>query len=301
MYDDRHGYPGIFKIRICEQCRHAFIQASFKPEQLRRLYTNYYPRGQFLLDDFSVPDVARGIRSWFQGERSSAFRWIPPGVRVLDIGCGFGETLVYHQQRGCDAWGVEADDNIRRVAERFNLNVHVGLFDANRFEPESFDYVTLDQVIEHMVNPHEVMTGIAKVLKRGGTAIVGTPNSFGWGARFFRRKWINWHVPYHLQQFSRRSMAILASKAGLELFQTRTLTNSEWLFYQWLHLATCPPVGEPSPFWDRSRARLPVPKQTFRLLIAMHRLKINHLLTRTADGLGVGDNFLFFLRKPICK
>ena len=297
MRDDRHGYPATFQIRRCRRCRHTFVPATFEPEQLQQLYTDYYPRGKFSVDELVVPGVAKGIRSWFQGERSSAFHWVPSEVRVLDIGCGFGETLLYHERRGCEAWGVEADENIRRVAEKFDLNVHVGLFDANKFEPESFDYVTLDQVIEHVVNPHEVMTGIARVLKRDGTAIVGTPNSSGWGARLFRRKWINWHVPYHLQQFSKRSMAILAREAGLEIYRTKTITNSEWLYYQWLHLATYPPVGTPSSFWDPSRSSLSNPKRTFRVMGALHRLKLNHFLSRLADGFGVGDNRLFFLRK----
>jgi hypothetical protein len=33
------------------------------------------------------------------------------------------------------------------------LNARVGLFHASDYEPESFDYVTLDQVIEHAIDP----------------------------------------------------------------------------------------------------------------------------------------------------
>lgn len=299
MRDDRYGYPRSFAIRRCSHCGHSFIPASFEPDQLRQLYTNYYPRGRLSVDGLVVPEVAHGFRSWLQGERCSAFRWVPPGVRVLDIGCGFAETLLYHRGRGCEAWGVEADENVRRVADRFQLNVHVGLFDASQFEKDYFDYVTLDQVIEHTVNPREVMQGIARVLKPGGTAIVGTPNSGGWGARIFGRKWINWHVPYHLQQFSRRSMAILAREAGLEIHGTKTVANSEWLYYQWLHLVTYPGAGYSSPFWDPAKSKFTTPQAPQRVLGLLHRLKTNHFLTRIADALGVGDNFLFFLRKPI--
>ncbi len=38
---------------------------------------------------------------------------MPRNVRVLDIGCGFGESLGYYEARGCEAYGVEADENTR--------------------------------------------------------------------------------------------------------------------------------------------------------------------------------------------
>jgi len=171
-------------------------------------------------------------------------------VRVLDLGCGFGESLGYHAARGCDVYGVEADENIRRVVEKFGYKVHVGLFDDRVYEPEFFDYVTMDQVIEHVTDPLLTLRGVARILKSGGKAILSTPNANGWGAKIFGRRWINWHAPYHLQFFSRDSMRIAAEQAGFEVTQVKTITNSEWLFYQWIHLVTYPKLGEPSWFWS---------------------------------------------------
>jgi hypothetical protein len=39
-------------------------------------------------------------------------------------------------------------------------------------------------------------------------------------------------------------------------------------------------------------------RQILRALDLMHRLKINHLLTRLFDSLGLGDNYVFVLKKP---
>ena len=297
LYDDRYGYPGTFTLRACETCGHRFVAADFSEAELSSMYSRYYPRGLLRLADFRPYVEAGGFAAWLHGERASAFRWVPRDVRVLDIGCGFGETLAYHQARGCDAHGVEADDNIARVAEHFGLNARVGLFDPTNYDTESFDYVTADQVIEHVRSPVQFLSGVATVLRRGGVAILSTPNSGGFGARVFGRRWINWHVPYHLQHFSRRSLYVAARRSGLSVVSTRTITNSAWLRFQWFHLFSCPPPGEASPFWDLDRSARHMPRGVGRAGMALQRAGAFDLLTRLADGLGSGDNFLCVLQK----
>lgn len=297
-YDDRYGYHGAFPLLQCQNCGHAFLQGEFSPELLRDLYSNYYPRSTFDLESYKPYQERDGFKDWLDGEKSSTFRWVPRNVRVLDIGCGFGESLGYHQARGCDVYGVEADENIHRVAEKFGYKVHVGLFDASIYEPEFFDYVTMNQVIEHVTDPLSTLRGVARILKPGGTAILSTPNASGWGAKIFGRRWINWHAPYHVQFFSRRSMQLAAEQAGLVVAEVKTITNSEWLYYQWIHLVTYPKPGEPSRFWSPNHDGMTLLQmRILRALGIIHRNKIDHLLTRFFDSLGLGDNYVFVLKK----
>lgn len=297
LHDDRYGYHGYFKLLKCTICGHKTLQGEFSAELLSELYSKYYPRSTFNLDQHQPYKEVSGFKAWFDGAYCSAVRWVPKNVRVLDIGCGFGESLGYHKTRGCDAYGVEADENIRRVAEKFSYQVHVGLFDTNIYEPEFFDYVTLDQVIEHVTDPLATLRGIARVLKRGGIAILSTPNSNGWGAKLFGRRWINWHAPYHLQHFSINSLRIAAEQAGLSLERAKTIASSEWLYYQWIHLLTYPKMGKPSTFWSPLAKRDFKEKLLFKLITMVHLTKINHVITRFFDTFGIGDNYLFFLRK----
>src|SRR5262249_30273026 len=136
VYDDRYGYPGRFDRLACDACGHRFIDWRPSDATLTRLYSDYYPRGKRSVDDFRPLQSRRKISAWWHGQRATAAFSVPRGVRVLDIGCGFGESLGYHRLRGCDVQGVEADENIARVAERFGFAVHVGLFDATRYRPE---------------------------------------------------------------------------------------------------------------------------------------------------------------------
>jgi 2-polyprenyl-3-methyl-5-hydroxy-6-metoxy-1,4-benzoquinol methylase len=298
LYDDRYGYPEVFTLRACPACGHRYVEAAFTEAELNSLYSEQYPRGALSVDDFRPYVEVSGFRAWLDGEYASAFRWVPKGVRVLDIGCGFGESLAYHEARGCEAHGIDADENLLRVAERYGLKARVGLFHPKDYDPESFDYVTLDQVIEHVVSPREFLSGVAAVLRPGGIVIIGTPNAGGFGARAFGRRWINWHVPYHLQQFSRRSLSIAARRSGLSVVTIRTVTNSRWLRFQWIHAFSCPPPGAASPFWDPTRSHRTMPLGVERSAALLERTWVFQLVTRISDGFGSGDNFLCVLRKP---
>lgn len=297
LFDDRYGFFGKFYLYLCFNCAHIFLNTRHDDATLKRLYTDYYPRSEMSLESFRVAPEVSGFNSWLNGAKRSAYCWVPEKVRILDVGCGFGQTLGYHKSRGCEVYGVEADENIRKVADKFGFNVHVGLFDPNLYKPNYFDYVTLDQVIEHVTDPIETLKGIAHVLRPGGMAIFSTPNSHGWGAKLFGRVWINWHAPYHLNHFSVESMSIAAEKAGLRIESFRTLTSSEWLLYQWIHVLTYPVMGEPSPFWSPKGTKNLKTKIILKFLCLIHCTKINHIVTRMFDVLGSGDNFLFFLRK----
>lgn len=299
LWDDRYGYPGHFTLMRCANCGHEFLDCGMTPSQLGELYTNYYPRKSFDIAQFKPHEEASWLGAWLNGLNSSAFRGVPKNVRVLDVGCGFGQSLGYHTARGCDVYGVEMDENIRRVSEKLGYKVHVGLFDGSIYEAGFFDYATMDQVIEHVTDPLSTLRGVARILKPGGTAILSAPNAGGWGARIFGRCWINWHAPYHVQFFSRRSMQQAAEQAGLVVAEVKTITNSEWLYYQWIHLVTYPKLGEPSHFWSPNHDGMTLlQRRMLRALELMHRSKINHLLTRFFDTLGVGDNYVFVLKKP---
>jgi len=298
-YDDRYGYPGQFALQQCQRCGHKFLDCDLSSVQLTELYTNYYPRKSLDVENYTPHTEQDGFSAWFNGLGSSAFRWVPKNVRVLDVGCGFGESLGFHAARGCDVYGVEADENISRVVEKFGFKVHVGLFDDKVYEQNFFDFVTMDQVIEHVTDPLVTLRGVARILKPGGTAVLSTPNAGGWGARFFGRRWINWHTPYHLQFFTRKSMRQAAEQAGLELTEVRTVTSSEWLLYQWIHLVTYPRQGEPSWFWSPDKSgQMFHQKVLVRFLSLVHKTKIDHWITRLFDGLSIGDNFVFVLKKP---
>jgi len=296
LYDDRYGYAGCFDLCACAVCDHRWLDWHPDAATIATLYSDYYPRSEREVEDCKAPVLGNRVRAWCAGRRSSTVFWVPRGVHVLDIGCGFGESLAYHRERGCEVWGVEADRNLARVAERFGFDVHIGLFDPSAYAPASFDVVTMNQVIEHVIDPIETLRGVHGILRPGGKLVISTPNASSVASRLFGRRWINWHAPYHLQFFSRESLRRAAGSAGLELVSLETVTSSEWISYQWIHALVRPPEGRRSAFWS-STPRSAVEQAVILSLRLGHRLGFDHVLTRLCDALQVGDNFVGVLAR----
>ena len=109
---------------------------------------------------------------------------VPPGSRVLDLGCGDG-ALLHHlvTTRGCSGYGIEiADDNVlacaRRGVDVIQLNLEEGLA---LFDDASFDVVLQLDTLQHLRNTEKMLRETARV---GRIGIVSFPNFAHWQNRF---------------------------------------------------------------------------------------------------------------------
>jgi len=298
LYDDRYGYNGVFSLQQCEHCNHMHLDGAPSERALGDLYTNFYPRKSLNPNNFKPYKKGNFVQNWLVGGKSSACQSVAEGSIVLDIGCGYGETLSYMESKGCDVYGVDADRNVEVVAEKYGFKIHVGVFDASIYEPDFFDYVTMNQVIEHVPDLDQTLSMISTVLKPGGYCVMSTPNANGWGAKAFGRKWINWHAPYHQQFLSKESLTLLAKKSGFQVESIKTVTRSEWVVYQVLHLLSYPEAGVASSFWAPYEQKRSFSKKVLqKLIVASKFLLLPQLITRFFDVLRIGDNYLIVLKK----
>ena len=113
----------------------------------------------------------------------SIARLVPPGSRVLDLGCGNGELLaLLRDTRQCSGYGVEiADDNVlactRRGVNVIQLNLEDGLA---MFEDQSFDVVLQLDTMQHLRHTERMLRETARV---GRIGIVSFPNFAHWANR----------------------------------------------------------------------------------------------------------------------
>jgi len=108
---------------------------------------------------------------------------IPPGARVLDIGCGDGSLLEYLiANKNVDGRGIElSQQNVNACVTR-GLSVIQGDADTDLAEYPSqvFDIVILSQTIQATRSPRAVL---AHLLRIGRSAIVSFPNFGHWRIR----------------------------------------------------------------------------------------------------------------------
>ena len=98
----------------------------------------------------------------------SIARLVPPGSRVLDLGCGDGALLDHLQrERGCTGYGVEIDDEnvlacVKRGVNVIQLNLDQGLA---IFRDDEFDVVLQIDTLQHLRNAEVMLRGVGR---RGG-------------------------------------------------------------------------------------------------------------------------------------
>ncbi len=108
---------------------------------------------------------------------------VPPGSRVLDLGCGDGALLEHMiREKGCDGHGVEiSPDDFHACIDRgvpvLQADIDEGLDD---FDDDSFDVVVLSQTLQATRRPAFVLQEMMRV---GRQAIVSFPNFGHWRIR----------------------------------------------------------------------------------------------------------------------
>lgn len=158
-------------------------------------------------------------------------RWIPVGAKVLDVGCGDGQTSgAWLCANGRLYHGVDISANAVQEACRLGLQA-TEIEDASTlpFEPNSFDAVTCIEVLEHLFDPESTVAEIARILKPGGVLVATVPNIVFWRNRldfFILGRWNPlgdtlsvkqpWRDP-HIRFFTMASMRRFVRESGLSL------------------------------------------------------------------------------------
>lgn len=106
--------------------------------------------------------------------------WIPPGARVLDLGCGDGALLAHLRQvKDCQGYGVEIDDAavlacVRRGVDVVQQNIEAGL---DMFGAGQFDVVITSMAIQATHRTEDVLRDMSLVGREG---VVSFPNFGHW-------------------------------------------------------------------------------------------------------------------------
>lgn len=132
--------------------------------------------------DQAAPAYDDKVDSYFGGVRQDFVDLLPrnPQARVLEIGCGAGETGAAALRNGlCQSYhGVEIVPRAAELARTRLTEVLEG--DVERmalpWPDQYFDAVLMSEVLEHLVDPWTVVKRVAAKLKPGALVVASSPN-----------------------------------------------------------------------------------------------------------------------------
>lgn len=103
-------------------------------------------------------------------------------IKILDVGCGNGSQLSIPLVRcGYLVTGIDLDESSIAHARRLSEDTFSARFlcVAVTEVTESFDVVIVSEVLEHVLNPAELLKASALLVDEKGIVIVTTPNGYG--------------------------------------------------------------------------------------------------------------------------
>lgn len=171
-----------FSIVRCLSCGHRYISPIPDQNFLDAFYTRYLglePDTDFYKDHFQK-DYKNFEFSQKMEARCKKIRKLiakRDSPKLCDVGCGTGVFLDIAKGYGFSVCGVEINKELVGFAkDNFSVDVFFGRLEEIKFPNDSFDVVTLWDMIEHIAQPSRLLKEINRILRRGGLVAIETPN-----------------------------------------------------------------------------------------------------------------------------
>ncbi len=157
--------------------------------------------------------------------------------RILDYGCGRGWLSSILSTFGPTSAFDLSDAAIERAKQRWPwIDFRAGNALDAQFEPQSFDVVVSQEVIEHVDDQAMFLERIAELLKPGGYLILTTPNEFlmkNMNPKT-RKRWKDQPIENRLHK--KELLALIAENFTTKRFGSTTLQYGKFGIYQLINL-----------------------------------------------------------------
>lgn len=225
-----------------------FWEIAEKPtsQELQQYYANkYYQEGKGSYELEYSKDELLYFRAKLE-QRYSVLQHLIPRVcegtgRLLDVGCGEGFALDFFRKQG---WLVKGIDFSSAGVTAKNPGCTDSLVTGDIFAllqteiagGTSYDVVWLQNVLEHVIDPLDLLTSLRTLVSPGGIAVVTVPNDCSITQR---AALTHCHIdgafwvapPDHLTYFDGNSLAATANATGWECVEMLGDFPVDWFLF----------------------------------------------------------------------
>jgi 2-polyprenyl-3-methyl-5-hydroxy-6-metoxy-1,4-benzoquinol methylase len=251
-----------FKIVQCNTCQLYYVspKIDFDSSQWSELYNSEYFSNQ---SNWLVKRRKKELAERFD-KAKSLIENKSQKLKYLDVGAGEGKGLLEAHRRGWEATGIDIVDNRLQAAKLSDIKFIKSNLLQSELPENYFDFIYVDSVVEHVLNPVEYLLKIKKLLNTGGVIYIGVPNEdclFNsvrklvfkvTGKKVESEKIKPFDSPYHVIGFNDYSLKYFFEKVGMKVLIKRNFGRKfDFLSYSpmsksfWVNLFFLFPVEYP--------------------------------------------------------
>lgn len=274
-----------YYINVCSRCNLIFVHPFPTQVELNHYYQGFlFKKPSEKLISFHVNQAKKELTQVFEIEHIDI-----KGKSFLDYGGGTGILAQAAKELGFNVFFYDIDEEARSFVEQtFKIAT---LRNDREIDCLKFDFIYMDNVIEHTIDPVVLIRKLYSKLKTNGSMILKTPNARNTELYFFTaitiksylRKAMKYNSfktalnsyiyrfwtcdpPRHLFAFSEKNIKIMVERAGLKNFQIHYYYSKNLFFDKSLFLTPTKSVD----IFIKSASWITSPIILF--LIILHRL-----------------------------
>jgi len=203
---------------ICNECKLIFLSDKKEEKDLTKSYTGGFLKSlrRRLLSRFRRFE-SYGQYTNFMSKADKVTALIKENIEdkkkvsFLDIGCNKGFLLHSALQKGWDVHGIELVPELlipfKNKHKNISHKLYTGSFDDNykKLKKNSFDVISMIDVIEHFSDPIKTIKKIRSLLKKDGVLVVQTPDSLSSMSKKLKSSWPALKKDEHLCVFNKNN------------------------------------------------------------------------------------------------
>lgn len=213
-----------FNIVSCKSCGFKFTN----PRPENSVIGDYYKAEEYVSHSNTTKGVVNklyhSVRNYTLKQKLKLISSYVSRGTMLDYGCGTGMFLNVCKNDGWETYGMEPDDNARKMSIEKGLDVFSDKDKvSDRIADKKFNAITLWHVLEHVTDMEATLSFFKSKLNNDGVLIIAVPNHVSYDAQYYKEFWAAYDVPRHLHHFDINSMTSLVEKAGFKFQESKPM------------------------------------------------------------------------------